>query len=217
VSTALSLTDAQIERYSRQILLPEIGGRGQARLLAAHVVLAGAGEAATAAAVLLGRAGVGALDLLAHGGSLPELGPDCRLRRLALTDAATVVPEVDVLVDLAGDGELTATLGRRAQAAGRPLVVGVLADARAVVATLVGRPCVACLPRAVLALEGRGASGRFAAPAALAAGALAASETLAALLFPPSQGRLHTLACGDGIFAAEPLPPTTGCSVCGGG
>ena len=86
-----------------------------------------------------------------------------------------------------------------------------------VVATLVGRPCVACLPRAVLALEGRGASGRFAAPAALAAGALAASETLAALLFPPSQGRLHTLACGDGIFAAEPLPPTTGCSVCGGG
>ncbi|TMA45273.1 MAG: hypothetical protein E6J81_13035, partial [Deltaproteobacteria bacterium] len=62
----MSLTDAQIERYSRQILLPEIGGRGQARLLAAHVVLAGAGEAATAAAVLLGRAGVGALDLLAH-------------------------------------------------------------------------------------------------------------------------------------------------------
>src|SRR5439155_2614881 len=27
----------------------------------------------------------------------------------------------------------------------------------------------------------------------------------------------HTLACGDGIFAAAPLPPTTVCSVCGGG
>ena len=55
MSTALSLTDAQIERYSRQILLPEIGGRGQARLLAAHVVLAGAGEAATAAVVAILR------------------------------------------------------------------------------------------------------------------------------------------------------------------
>jgi adenylyltransferase/sulfurtransferase len=216
VSIALSLTDAQIERYSRQILLPEIGGRGQARLLAAHVVLAGDGEAATAAAVLLGRAGVGALDLLGHAQGLPEVGPDCRLRQLALTAAATLAP--DVLVDLGGDRELTTALGRRAQAAGCPHIVGRLAGARATVATLLGHPCVACLPRAILALEEQdpvGPVGPLAAPAALAAGALAASEALRVLLFPPAQGRVHTLACAEGIFAAEPLPSTSGCPVCG--
>jgi len=216
VSIALSLTEAQIERYARQILLPEIGGRGQTRLLAAHVALAGAGEAATAAAVLLGRAGVGRLDLLGQEGPLPELGPDCRVRRLGLDDAIGVEPEVDVLVDLVGDAGRTATLGRRVQAAARPVVVGVLAGARAAVATLVGRPCVACLPRPLLALERADLSGPLAAPTALAAGALAASETLALLLLPPTPGRLHTLAAADGRFTATPLDPTAGCPVCRG-
>ena len=56
------LTDAQVERYSRQIVLPEIGARGQERLLAARVALAG--DAATIALVrmLLERAGIGSLD-----------------------------------------------------------------------------------------------------------------------------------------------------------
>ena len=57
----MTLTDEQVERYSRQILLPEVGGRGQARLLGARVALAGSDEAAGVAATLLGRAGVGTL------------------------------------------------------------------------------------------------------------------------------------------------------------
>ena len=216
MSIALSLTEAQIERYGRQILLPEIGGRGQRRLLAAHVALAGAGEAATAAAVLLGRAGVGTLDLLGQEESLPELGPDCRVRRLGLDDTTSIEPEVDVLVDLVGNDDRTARLGRRVQAAGRPVVVGVLAGARAAVATLVGRPCVACLPRPLLVLERADVAGPLVPPTALAAGALAASETLAVLLLPPAQGRLHTLDGANGRFTATPLDPTAGCPVCRG-
>ncbi|HYV57887.1 MAG TPA: ThiF family adenylyltransferase [Candidatus Nitrosopolaris sp.] len=216
MSNALSLTEAQIERYGRQILLPEIGGRGQRRLLAAHVALAGAGEAATAAAVLLERAGVGTLDLLGQEERLPELGPDCRVRWLALDDVTSVGSEVDVLVDLAGGDPRTATLGRRVQAAGRPVVVGVLAGARAAIATLIGSPCVVCLPRPLLALERADVSGPLAAPTALAAGALAASETLALLLFPRARGRLHILDSADGQFTATPLEPTAGCPVCRG-
>jgi hypothetical protein len=59
------LDDARVERYSRQILLPEVGGRGQERLCASHVSVAGDGPAAEMAAALLAAAGVG---VTRHGG-----------------------------------------------------------------------------------------------------------------------------------------------------
>jgi len=52
------LDDAAIERFSRQILLPEVGGRGQARLSAARVAVAGDGPVAAITRDLLARAGV---------------------------------------------------------------------------------------------------------------------------------------------------------------
>jgi hypothetical protein len=54
----VTLTDEQIERWSRQILLPEVGGHGQLRLLAARVAIAGDGPVASWTADLLRRAGV---------------------------------------------------------------------------------------------------------------------------------------------------------------
>lgn len=58
---AMDLTPTQIERYSRQILLKEVGGIGQARLLDATVVLLGAGGLGSPAAFYLAAAGVGHL------------------------------------------------------------------------------------------------------------------------------------------------------------
>ncbi|MEO5340520.1 MAG: molybdopterin-synthase adenylyltransferase MoeB [Magnetococcus sp. MYC-9] len=55
------LSPAQIERYSRQILLREIGGGGQVRLLQGRVVVLGAGGLGSAAAFYLAAAGVGHL------------------------------------------------------------------------------------------------------------------------------------------------------------
>ena len=52
------LSDAQIERWSRQILLPDVGGRGQLRLLATRVGLVGSGPVADGAVELLRRAGM---------------------------------------------------------------------------------------------------------------------------------------------------------------
>src|SRR5690606_4133531 len=62
---AVSLTDEQIELYSRQILLRELGGVGQRRLLAASVLALGDGVAADAALSYLAGAGVGRIDRLA--------------------------------------------------------------------------------------------------------------------------------------------------------
>src|SRR6202046_5006466 len=58
------LTDAQRERYSRHILLPEVGEIGQAKLLKSRVLLLGAGGLGSPAAMYLAAAGVGTLGIV---------------------------------------------------------------------------------------------------------------------------------------------------------
>jgi hypothetical protein len=59
----MSLTDAQIDRYSRQIIVPRIGGRGQERLLAARILLVGDARDIEAPLGYLIGAGVGTICL----------------------------------------------------------------------------------------------------------------------------------------------------------
>ena len=210
------LTDAQVERYGRQIILPEVGGRGQQRLLAARVAVAGAGPAATAAVTLLGRAGVGTLHVSAGVGALPELSPDCRC-------GSSEGPAADVAVGLL---ELTATDDDAPahgapfglEAARRPFVLGLLAGDRILVATLVGRPCMRCWGQALAPGELGGdrqvPGAAHVAPARLVLGALAANEVLRVLLSPPVHGRLTTLG-REGSATARDLA-TAGCSCCAG-
>ena len=54
----MTLSDDRVERYSRQILLPDVGGRGQERLCATTVEVAGDAAVADVAADLLAAAGV---------------------------------------------------------------------------------------------------------------------------------------------------------------
>ncbi|MBX3650462.1 MAG: HesA/MoeB/ThiF family protein [Burkholderiales bacterium] len=57
------MDDHQLLRYSRHILLPEIGIEGQQRLLDAHVLLIGAGGLGSPAALYLASAGIGTLTI----------------------------------------------------------------------------------------------------------------------------------------------------------
>ena len=58
------MNDDQLDRYARHIILKEIGGAGQQRLLGSHVVLVGAGGIGAPAIQYLAAAGVGRLTLI---------------------------------------------------------------------------------------------------------------------------------------------------------
>ncbi|MEI9928785.1 MAG: HesA/MoeB/ThiF family protein [Sphingomonas sp.] len=60
----MSLGDAELERYARHIVLREIGGGGQARLLDSHVLLIGAGGIGSPAIQYLAAAGVGQITVI---------------------------------------------------------------------------------------------------------------------------------------------------------
>jgi len=60
------LTDDELLRYSRHILLDEIGIEGQARWLASHALVIGAGGLGSPVAMYLGTAGVGRITLVDH-------------------------------------------------------------------------------------------------------------------------------------------------------
>jgi molybdopterin-synthase adenylyltransferase len=60
------LNDAQLLRYSRHILLDELGIDGQERLLASHALVIGAGGLGSPVALYLGSAGVGRLTVVDH-------------------------------------------------------------------------------------------------------------------------------------------------------
>jgi adenylyltransferase/sulfurtransferase len=62
----MSLSDAELERYARHIVLPRFGGAGQQKLKAARVAVIGAGGIGSGAIPALAAAGIGRLTIIDH-------------------------------------------------------------------------------------------------------------------------------------------------------
>jgi molybdopterin/thiamine biosynthesis adenylyltransferase len=60
----VSLTDEELERYARHIVLPQVGGVGQRRLKAASIAIVGAGGIGSAVIPALAGAGLGSLTII---------------------------------------------------------------------------------------------------------------------------------------------------------
>jgi len=87
----MNFTEEQIERYSRHIILPEVGGKGQLKLLDAKVFCLGAGGLGSPAMMYLAAAGVGTLGVA--DGDVVDLS---NLQRQILHNTDTVgIPKVD--------------------------------------------------------------------------------------------------------------------------
>lgn len=110
------MDDGQLLRYSRHVLLDEIGIEGQQRLLASHALILGAGGLGSPAALYLAGAGVGRLTLV--DGDTVDLTN--LQRQIAHTQARVGKPKVEsarqALAALNPDIEVR-TVARRADAA----------------------------------------------------------------------------------------------------
>jgi len=91
VEVPRALTAEQRERYSRHMLMPEVGLEGQVRLLDAKVLLLGAGGLGAPAALYLAAAGVGTIGLVDDD----EVDLSNLQRQVIHTTAGVGTPKVD--------------------------------------------------------------------------------------------------------------------------
>jgi hypothetical protein len=181
------LSDAQIDRYCRQIVLPEVGSSGQQRLLDSSVSILGGGDGALVCASYLAGAGVGMLRPSGPDGSeaaaarafgglhapesfaeiLRERNPDCRVEFGGRGASSLTVAIGSALPDRL-DGPLVWGGAGRGHAAAAHLPAGslcpeclrafVVAERRSESSAVVGTLVALLALRALLGLAGRGAT-----------------------------------------------------------
>jgi len=87
----MDFSEEQVERYARHILLPEVGGVGQAKLLESKVLVVGAGGLGSPMLLYLAAAGVGTIGVIdADTVDLSNLQ-----RQIVHTTASVGVPKVE--------------------------------------------------------------------------------------------------------------------------
>src|SRR5437868_2420436 len=91
VQVPRALTPEQRERYSRHLLIPEIGAEGQQKLLDSRVLLLGAGGLGSPTALYLAAAGVGTLGIVDND----EVDLSNLQRQVIHTNERIGVPKVD--------------------------------------------------------------------------------------------------------------------------
>src|SRR6266446_439972 len=166
----MALTNSQIDRYSRQIIVPKIGGVGQERLLASRLMIVGDVAGVEPALAYIVGAGVGTIFLRVPAGDTAAFAPVIAAMRGLNPDVTIQVvfdtpDRVDLVLALASNSDaLENVRGFCAMRWNAPMVFARL-DSQAKVAVLPSRPpCPVCADGDLLApFEKRGENAGFVA------------------------------------------------------
>jgi adenylyltransferase/sulfurtransferase len=177
--TKLSISDEQLDRYAKHIVLKEIGGAGQRRLLTGRVAVIGAGGIGSPAIQYLAAAGVGTLRLIEDDmvtldnlqrqvlfgtGDVgaakvalaeaaverlnPDVSVDARAERLSAGNVASLLDDVDVVLDGSDNFATRLTVSDHLTRARIPLVSAAIGQFQAQIGTFRGwedgKPCYRC-------------------------------------------------------------------------
>ena len=144
----MSLSDEQIERYSRQIIVPGFGAGAQERLRAARVAIVAAPADADTAALYLAGAGVGRIEIhpAAEPGAYGRLVE--HVRDLDADVAVEIAAKDPERAQGVGADLMLALLGDRASAERAERLLRVSHASAAVVARLDSPGAIAILPAA---------------------------------------------------------------------
>ena len=97
------LTTEQIQRYSRHFLLPQVGEKGQRKLLRSKVLLIGAGGLGSPTALYLAAAGVGRPKVESGMEAIRALNPDVNViplpTRIEVDNVMDIIKDYDLVVD----------------------------------------------------------------------------------------------------------------------
>ena len=224
------LTDAQIERYSRQIILPQVGGKGQEKLLCARVLVNGSGPLQTAALLYLAAAGVGTIGVITDDSStvfsafapgqtepiaaaLTRLNLDCAVviyKALEAADSKQIVNEYDFTLSPPD------SLHEVCYALHRPFLCAHVSATGAWLFPCLGyepdHPCLRCLPPHLFE------EGADMAPlASLFLGTLQATEAIKFILglSRSSHGKFLSCQFPAWQFSEQVIPKDPQCKLCG--
>jgi molybdopterin-synthase adenylyltransferase len=221
------LSDTQIERYSRQIILHEVGGKGQEALLRTRVLVNGTGPLQSATLLYLAAAGVGTVGVIAPGPSallsalsgdsrdaivaaLTSLNPDCQVIMHAIASEETV-QQYDLVLSQPD------ALHDTCYALRRPFLCAHISSGSAWLFCCTGyepnQPCLHCLPDHLFTVGKE----EDTETAALFWGTLQTTEAIKLILGlnPPSQGKLVQCQFPGLDFSENIVTKNPSCSWCG--
>jgi hypothetical protein len=147
----VALSNKQIERYSRQIIVPGVGGTGQERLLAAHLVIVGEFLDVEPVFAYMVGAGVGRISLVTTGTStdfpadlvelMREHNPDVAIESVTVTPA-----DAQLLLGIVGSAGSQASVRAVCDAAGTTAIILARLDEPPKIAVIPSPPpCIGCI------------------------------------------------------------------------